>query len=449
MPANTPVGTLKTWVNVGEVLFGNDLNGNFSEIKAKLNAHSHDELAPLVHTHDDLAALAHTHNATDIDAGTLASERLAGSYTGITLVGALTDTLRILPPGRLIVGVAPGGAMDATIDSAYVFNAIIGSEAGGWSETLIGGKEGYYDGTPYAGTSIRMGVQSLAGGWKDLVSLESHEWLARRDTWFTQFRPNGTFFHPLSLVATETDEWVHLTNRTEIHSRLQVTGGTPTLSGPELTSTSRPATFVGTNANWTEIGVFSREDTASNRGAGIQFGSVSAAKVMTPHCMIGSWKAEANPDPYMFFGVEGGGETRYIFDLGWEAPGTGYMVMYGNAYISGSAQFAGDLKHTAIGNAVFLSVEATRTKIDPGGLTATSVGDVATTTAANAGELVVGNNKSIRAVNAAGTSTLPIARLANDNRVYVGTGDHLAASVTWSTSDPSGTPRAGHIWIKY
>jgi hypothetical protein len=65
------------------------------------------------------------------------------------------------------------------------------------------------------------------------------------------------------------------------------------------------------------------------------------------------------------------------------------------------------------------------------------------------GDLILANNnKSIRATNAAGNNTISMIKMGSDNRVYIEDSD-LAASVTWSTAAPTGTPRAGHIWVQY
>jgi hypothetical protein len=74
---------------------------------------------------------------------------------------------------------------------------------------------------------------------------------------------------------------------------------------------------------------------------------------------------------------------------------------------------------------------------------------VGTNNTAFFGDLILANNnKSIRATNAAGNNTISMIKMGSDNRVYI-EDSHLAASVTWSTAAPTGTPRAGHIWIQY
>jgi hypothetical protein len=175
----------------------------------------------------------------------------------------------------LRVGVPAGSALETALNAQLgAQSAIIGGDTQGWSEHFIGGTEGFWEpGVPYRGTQVTLGHALMGGGWAPGLGIATHEWLDDTSSWFTHYRPNGTYFYPLSFNSTLTVDWALFDCRVQMHKDLRVA---PSAAQAVLTSAvTDAATFVSGDPAWTTLRVLGQGNINSSGGAGIQLGRVN------------------------------------------------------------------------------------------------------------------------------------------------------------------------------
>ena len=162
MAVSTPVGSLKSWLNIGETLFGSDLNNNFAELKNQYNAHSHTEFVTAGSTGlfgDGTVLLPSIAFQSEPSTGlyVISTNVIGMAVAGVKVLEVASAGLTVT--GALVLGGPGNFTAPGTVFGGLRFNAV-----GGAITSTVGATTGSaFHTLSNDGNSATWGIESLAG----------------------------------------------------------------------------------------------------------------------------------------------------------------------------------------------------------------------------------------------------------------------------------------------
>lgn len=417
MAVSPQITGLKSWSNVGEALFGNDLNGNFSTVTARYNSHTHDEFP--------------TKAGAETISGQWRFDAITLHGTGVTNNAFVGDV--VIAHGKSLRFAANSGTVTKRVIQAYnagIFDVVgVGADSAialGVPATMLGANTG----DVVLGNAKRLAWANGAGnGIVTVATIDSNNIVylgsASSGLALAGSAPSSTagvvsVGSPASLGGASAGDMA-FANNTSL--RWANAAGTSTYSALSLGADN------SLRIDQNQASVVTLGGPASVSGAAVGDVVLANSKVLRFSNAAGSAALHAvalGADNHLYLGANG--VSAIVV-----GSGTGSGASAGDLVLSNAKTLRwrngannGFVNVASVGASNIISIGGAANGLALAGAApaaaagVVSVGSPASLSGAAAGDVVLANNKALRFANAAGTSTLAALQLDAVNNVYVG-----------------------------